>query len=62
MTTRYCRENTDKLVQEIKKKETLAENARKNGMHATYGNYKADIAYLQYQLKKLRTAPWSVER
>lgn len=57
MKSFYHPDCTDRLVQEIKRKELLAEEARRKGMHATYGNYKADIALLQTRLRKMRTAP-----
>lgn len=47
------------LEQEILRKERMARDAKKNGMHATYGNYVMDISVLKAKLNRMRTSPAS---
>jgi hypothetical protein len=46
----------NKLEQEIIRKERLAFDAKKKGMHATYGNYLTDISVLKNELNRLTTS------
>ena len=47
---------TNKLEQEIVRKERLARDAKEKGMHAVFSNYAEDISVLKTELNKLRTA------
>ena len=47
----------NKIEQEIVRKERLARDAKKKGMHTTYSNYLMDISVLKTKLDKLGTSP-----
>jgi hypothetical protein len=57
MKTAYLINKVNRIEQEIVKKERLALDAKKKGMHATYGNYVLDISVLKDELNRLRTNP-----
>lgn len=57
MNMRMQANKLDRIVQEIKRKEILAANAREKGMYTTFSNYKAEVAFLKSKLQKLRTDP-----
>jgi hypothetical protein len=50
-------EKTNKIEQEIVRKERLARDAKNKGMYTTYSNYVMDIAVLKTKLMKLSTGP-----
>ncbi len=47
----------NKIEQEIVRKERLARDAKKKGMHTTYSNYLMDISVLKTKLQKIGTSP-----
>ncbi|MBN1532479.1 MAG: hypothetical protein JXA20_07440 [Spirochaetes bacterium] len=50
-------DRVEQLALEIQKKEKLAVEAKRKGLHAMFGNYMADVANLKVQLRKLNTGP-----
>jgi hypothetical protein len=51
-------DRVEQLSLEIQKKEKLAAEAKRKGLHTMFGNYMADVAHLKIKLRKMRTSPF----